>query len=311
MEKEVERIIKDIKSLKIQGARNVARRAVEALALQIQKSKAKKKPELYSELLEVADSLAATRSTEPMMRNAMLDAIRFTLMQIKSKPKMQVSTLRKAIVKEALTYLDKMKQDHETICDYGAKLIPDGGIVLTHCHSSTVTGILKRAYELDKNFKVVAFETRPRFQGRITAAELAKAGINTTLVVDGAMNMMMRSADLCIVGADALTAMGDLINKVGTSTLAHIARAHDVSFYSAAELYKYDPLTLFGNRERIEERDSKEVWEKAPKAVKVKNPAFDATAARYVSGYITELGIVPPTSLLTIARQKLMQINDE
>lgn len=305
MEKGAERIITDISSLKIQGARNVAKAAIEALMLQMGKTKAKTRNELYSELLEVGDALAASRPTEPMMRNAIKNAVRFTFMQIKTKGAQDVAGLRKAVMKEAASYLVRMETDHKNLCEYGAKLIPEGGLVITHCHSSTVTGILKRAYDLDRGFEVVALETRPRLQGRITAKELADYGIDTTIAVDGAMNIFMKKADLCIVGADAVTSMGDLINKVGTSTLAHIARAQDVSFYSAAELFKYDPLTLFGNRERIEERDAKEVWEDAPKKVRVRNPAFDATAARYINGYITEMGIVPPQSLGEMAVKKI------
>ena len=119
------------------------------------------------------------------------------------------------------------------------------------------------------------------------------------------MNKFLKKADMVIVGADAVTAMGDLINKVGTSALARLARMNDVSFYSAAELYKYDPLTIYGAREAIEERDQKEVWERPPKGVKVSNPAFDATAARYINGYITEMGVVAPQALWTVAMKKL------
>ncbi len=305
MEREVERIVRDIKSLRIQGARNVARSAIEALIIQVQKSRAKTKPELYSELLEVGDALAGSRPTEPMMRNAISDAVRFTLMQIKTHPALDVNVLKRAIVKEAISYFDEMEGNQKKICDYGARLIPEGGIVVTHCHSSTVTGIFKRAKDMDREFSVIALETRPRYQGRVTAKELADHGIKATLAVDGAVNLVMKKADMCIVGADAITSMGDLINKVGTSTVAHIAREHDVSFYSSAELYKYDPLTLFGNRERIEERETAEVWEGAPRNVKVRNPAFDATASRYINGYVTEMGVLPPQSLWSIATQRL------
>lgn len=305
MEREVERIVRDIKALKIQGARNVARSAIEALIIQVQKSRAKSKQELYSELLEVGDALAGARPTEPMMRNAISDAVRFTLMQIKTHPALDVNVLKRAIVKEAISYFDEMEGNQKRIADYGSRLVPDGGTVLTHCHSSTVTGIFKRANDMGKEFGVIALETRPRFQGRTTAKELADYGIKVKLAVDGAVNLLMKKADLCIVGADAISSMGDLINKVGTSTVAHIARAQDVSFYSAAELYKYDPLTLYGNREQIEQREVSEVWEGAPKSVKVINPAFDATSARHINGYITEIGVIPPQSLWSIATQRL------
>jgi len=119
-----------------------------------------------------------------------------------------------------------------------------------------------------------------------------------TLTVDGAMNLFMKKADIVIVGADSVTSRGDLINKIGTSTLAHIARMNDVSFYSAAELSKYSPMTIFGTREKIEEREPAEVWDKPPKHVKIRNPAFEATAAKYINGYITEAGVIPPQSLV-------------
>lgn len=305
MEHKVEDIIKNIKSLKIQGARNVAKSAIEALILQIKKSKVKTKSALYSELLRIGDALASSRPTEPMMRNAINNAVKFTFMQIKTHPALDINTLKLAIVKKANSYLVEMECNQKKICDYGSKLIPNNGIALTYCHSSTVTGIFKRAKDIGKKFSVIALETRPKYQGRITAKELVDYGIPVTLAVDGASVVFMKKADLCIVGADAINSMGDLINKVGTSTVAHIARSQDVSFYSAAELYKYNPLTLFGNREQIEERNSKEVWEDAPKNINIYTKAFDATAARYINGYITEIGIIPPQSLWSIAIQKL------
>jgi ribose 1,5-bisphosphate isomerase len=178
-------------------------------------------------------------------------------------------------------------------------------LVITHCHSSTVTGVIKEAHKRGKNIRVVACETRPRYQGRITAAELVKAGIDTTISVDMGVTKFLKKADIVLVGADAINSTGDLINKVGTSGLAHLARAHDVSFFSCAETCKYDPLSLFGVKEKIEERDAKEVWEKPPKKLRVSNPAFDVTAARYINGYITEEGVVPPGTLAEIAKDKL------
>lgn len=305
MEKKLARIIQDIKTLKVQGARNIAKNAIQALILQIQNSKARTKTELYSELLEVGDMLAASRPTEPMMRNSLMDAIKFTTMEIKTKPKLTLAELKEIIVKEGTSYLTKMEENQIKICDYGSKLIPDKGTVITHCHSSTVMGIFKRAKDLGKDFKVIALETRPKFQGRISAKELGEYKIPVTLAVDSAVNLFMKKADLCIVGADSITSMGDLINKIGTSTIAQIARVHDVSFYSAAELYKYSPLTLFGNREVLEERERTEVWTERIKNVEIRNPAFDATAARYINGYITEIGIVPPQMLWNVAMQKL------
>ncbi len=300
MHSDIKRIIADIKSIKIQGARNVAKASVQALILQAKYSKAKTPRAFYNEIKKLSIILADTRPTEPMMRNALNEAIAFLYVESKGK---NIKTVKKKFIEKQKAYLEKVAEDKKKIFQYGAKLIPKGALVITHCHSSTVTGILKKAK--GKNIKVIACETRPRYQGRITAKELADAGIDTTLVVDGAMNLYMKKADLVMVGADSITSRGDLINKVGTSTLAHIAKMHDTSFYSAAELSKYSAMTFYGEREKIEQRNPKEVWEKPPRKVKISNPAFDVTSSKYINAYITEVGVIPPPAFFTLATKKL------
>jgi len=303
MRKEVRRIVGDIKTLKVQGARNVAKAAVGALMLEAKGSGAASPKALYGDVMRAGEVLARSRPTEPMMRNMIDEAARYLGSQVKKGG--GTARLRKDFLAHGAKQLEAMDEDAKRLAEYGAKLIPDGALVLTHCHSSTVTRILKAARAHRKRFSVVSCETRPRYQGRITSAELAAAGIDVTLVVDGAANMFMKKADMCLVGADSITSKGDLINKVGTSAVAHLARMHDVSFFSAAELYKFSPFTMYGEREKIEERDPKEVWERPPRGVKVRNPAFDVTASSYISGYITELGIIPPQSFFNVATQKL------
>lgn len=303
MQPEVRRIIRDIGSLRIQGARNVAKSAIDAMMLEVKGSKAGNPKALTRELAAAGDALAKSRPTEPMMRNAIEDARRFLLSQAKKKG--GVRELKKEFLSHETNQLERMEEDAERLAEYGAGLIPDGAVVLTHCHSSTVTHILRKAKSMRRRFSVIACETRPRYQGRLTAAELAKAGIDVTLVVDGAANMFMKKADMCLVGADSITSKGDLINKVGTSAVAHLAKIHDVSFFSAAELSKFSPFTIYGVREKIEERDPKEVWDRPPRGVKVRNPAFDVTASSYISGYITEAGVIPPQSFFGVATQRL------
>lgn len=303
MNQELEVIIRDIKSLKIQGARNVAKAAINAFSSSIKSSTAKSIDSFYKELLDTAKLLATCRPTEPMMRNSIDDACRFALMQIRSKK--SIVEIKEAIVNHEEELLKQMEEDAKKLAGFGAELIPNNSLILTHCHSSTSTKVLIEAKKIGKQFSVVCFETRPRFQGRTTAKELLDAGIDVTLSVDGAMNLFMKKADMVIVGADSITSRGDLINKIGTSTLGHIARAHDVSMYSAAELFKYSPMTLLGTREQIEERDPKEVWDLAPVGLKIRNPSFEVTASRYLNGFITEVGIIPPDALFSIASQKL------
>lgn len=301
----VDKLLKDIKDLKVQGARNVAKAGIRAIIWTVEDSKARTKEQLIDELREARGRIMHVRPTEPMLRNMMRESVDFAISEVAGRPAASLEQIRKRIARNEEEYLRKMDNAAKNIAEFGAMMLPEKGLVVTHCHSSTVTGILKRAHRDGKRISVVCCETRPRFQGRITAEELAKAGMDVTITVDLGVNKFLKKADMVIVGADAVTAMGDLINKVGTSALARLARMNDVSFYSAAELYKYDPLTIYGAREAIEERDQKEVWERPPKGVKVSNPAFDATAARYINGYITEMGVVAPQALWTVAMKKL------
>ena len=302
---QVKRIISDIRALKIQGARNVAKSAVLALGIAAKDSKAKTVESFYKDISKTAEEIANCRPTEPMMRNMLHDVCRFALMQIRSNSHLSIEEMKESVASKEKKMLTKMDSDAQSLAKNGARLIPEGGVVLTHCHSSTSTRVLIEAKKMKKQFSVVCFETRPRYQGRVTATELAKAGLDVTLSVDGGMSLHLKKADMVIVGADSITSRGDLINKIGTSALAHLSHMHDVSFYSAAELFKYSPITLFGTREKIEERDLREVWDKPPKGVKIRNPAFEATAARYINGYITEIGVVPPQALFSVASQKL------
>ncbi|MFH1222658.1 MAG: S-methyl-5-thioribose-1-phosphate isomerase [Candidatus Micrarchaeota archaeon] len=303
MRKEIKTAVVDISSLKVQGARNVAKAAVQALMLQAELSSATNAHSLAKELAQLKAVLAHTRPTEPMMRNLLDDAAAFVAEEAKRAK--SARALRAAFIARETQVLEKMDKDAHKLYEYGAKLIPKNATVLTHCHSSTVTGILKVAHKTNRGLRVIACETRPRFQGRITAAELVAAGIDTTFVVDGAANMFMKQADLVLVGADSVTSRGDLINKVGTSMLAHIARMHDISFYSAAELGKYSTSTFYGELEKIEERAAVEVWDKPPKKLHVRNPAFDVTAAKYINGFVTEVGVIPPQSFFALATEKL------
>lgn len=304
MSRRVEKTIKDIKALKIQGARNVAKAGIEALMHAVEDSKAKTVNGVKADVVRAAIQISGARPTEPMLRNYLGDTIKFVTSEIASVNTEDVKKFKATVVKNKGGYLKKMEEDISRLREYGASLLGDGMLVVTHCHSSTVTGVIKEAKKQGKKVRVVACETRPRYQGRLTAASLAKDGIDVTITVDMGVTKYLKKADIILVGADAITSTGDLINKVGTSGLAHLARMHDVSFFSCAETYKYSPLTLYGVKEKIEERDPKEVWEKPPKGVKISNPAFDVTAARYINGYITEMGIVPPSELPEIAKKK-------
>ncbi|MFH1470187.1 MAG: S-methyl-5-thioribose-1-phosphate isomerase [Candidatus Micrarchaeota archaeon] len=303
----VKEICKDIKALKIQGAREVAKWAVKALAIQASESKATTVESMGGELIEVADMLAATRPTEPMMRNSLM----FVFSKIKKENLKNTKELRELIKAEEKSYLSSLDKSISAIAEYGAKEMPKGGTILIHCHSHTVVGVAKRAHEIGKGVKAICCETRPLYQGRITARELAEAGVPTKLIVDSAVKSFIAEADAVLVGADSIDSVGNLINKIGTSTIALVAFERDVPVYSAAELYKFDPMTLWGSITKIEERDPSEVADpKSLEGVDIRNPAFDLTQAKYITGYITERGVIPPQGLMGTAMGKGISIEN-
>ena len=302
MERAVKRTISEIKSLKVQGARNVARAAMGGLAVQARASRARAPPAFFKELERVADALAASRTTEPMLRNALDEALRMFFLDVGAPSHGTVEEARRNVLGSVRSFERNSSRSKVRIAEFGAERIPAGSTVMTHCHSSTVTGILSRAQKAGKRISVICTETRPLYQGHITVKELSAAGIKTTLIVDSAIKAFMRDVDLVLVGADAITSSGELVNKIGTATLAFVAYEEELKFYAAAELFKYDPLTLWGRVEPIEERDPREVADprKFPR-VRIRNPAFDVTPARHITAYITEYGVVAPQSLYALA----------
>ncbi|MGC8923814.1 MAG: translation initiation factor eIF-2B [Candidatus Micrarchaeia archaeon] len=292
-------IVKDIRALKIQGARNIANAGINALVLESDSFDGTSVKEYKSALLVAADEIASARPTEPMLKNY----LRFVLSRIMGSEDESVEALKERVRDIRKRINEDMVHTITMLRDYGASLIHDGMVCYTHCHSSTVTGIFKEAYDDGKDFYVVVSETRPRYQGVKTAKELAGYGIPTTLAVDSAAHIYIKRCDAVFVGADAITASGNLINKVGTAMVAHFAYHLDIPFYSAAELYKFDHLTKWGMPVPIEQRDPDEVLKNPGlKNLKIENPAFDVTPAKYITAYITEKGIIPPQAIILLSR---------
>ena len=287
-----------IRKLQVQGARNVAIAAVKAIQTQAEQTTAKSKSQFLCELKEAQIIFVASRETEPLMRNA----IRWIITQAQTVKTEKVETLSQNVVSNANQFLKDLEDSKEHIAEIGANRIRDGSVVFTHCHSSTVTRLLAKAKKDGKDFKVICTETRPAFQGRITAKELVDLGIETTFIVDSASRTFMGKVDLVIVGADAITSEGNVVNKIGSSGIAVLAHEARVPFYVVSELLKFDPETLKGECEKIEQRSPAEVWSDAPPKLIVRNPAFDVTSNRYIHGLICEEGIIPPQSVVEIMR---------
>lgn len=283
-----------IKSLEIQGATSIAVQAVKSLGEDMRNQRWSTKEDVYRLLDKLIMLLVESRATEPMMRNG----LKYMDNRIRNTDWSTQTELRE-LVQEAENIMLFMFDDaKKKMIDVGARRIEDGDTVFTHCHSSGVTGTIIKAKQQGKDFKVIQTETRPKYQGRITARELVEAGVDTTMVVDSAARHYMKEIDFVLVGADAITSEGNVINKIGTSQVALAAWEARVPFYVVSTLLKFDPVTIHGAYEKIEERHTDEIWGEPPKGLKIRNPAFDVTRRDYIHGLITEEGIIIPHSTL-------------
>jgi ribose 1,5-bisphosphate isomerase len=289
-----------IRKLEVQGARNVAIAAIKALEELAKATKTETRTEFMKELKDAQATLFASRETEPLMRNA----VRWIISQVENSSKQNVEAMAKVVSSSSRQFLKNLEASKECIAEIGAKRIRDNMVVFTHCHSSTVTHLLGKAKKDGKTFEVVCTETRPVFQGRITAKEMLTLGVKTTFIVDSAARSFMRNADLVIVGADAITSEGNVVNKIGTGTIALLAHEARKPFYVVAELLKFDPATACGDYEQIEERSPDEVWKGAPEKLVIRNPAFDVTRRDFIHGIICEEGIIPPHSVNEVIQRK-------
>jgi ribose 1,5-bisphosphate isomerase len=289
-----------IKRLEIQGARNVAIAAIKAIESLANQTKTKGKKELLKELTKAKGTLFVSRETEPLMRNA----LRWVMRQVEMSDKKKVKELIGVVSSASKEFLNNLEASKESIAKIGAKRIRGGSIILTHCHSSTVTYLLNKAKEEGRCFEIICTETRPVFQGKTTVKEMLDLGVKTTLIVDSAARFFMNQVDLVIVGADAITSEGNVINKIGTSMIALAAHEARTPFYVVSELLKFDPATMYGDYEKIEERGKNEIWRNPPGNLLIRNPAFDVTRRDFVHGIICEEGIISPHSITEVVRRK-------
>lgn len=285
--------IKAIKSLKIQGARSTASFAVNSFLKHSVKIRAKSRQDFLNKVFFIKKALSEARYPEPMLINS----LNFITSDLNAE---SPDELKKIIAKRARKLEDTMRENLERIAIIGARSIPDKSIILTHCHSSSVTSILKQAYKNGKKFEVLCCETRPLLQGRITARELANFGIKTKMIIDSAMRVYVNEADMVLIGADAITSSGSVINKIGSGVIASLAKEARTPLFVSSSILKFDPQTISGTIEKIEHRSPNEIWDKAPKNIKILNPAFEEVPADLIKGVITELGIFPPEAIYKV-----------
>ncbi|GIW41640.1 MAG: methylthioribose-1-phosphate isomerase [Candidatus Binatia bacterium] len=309
-----EQVARAIETMVVRGAPAIGVSAAFGIALGARKAA---DPTSRSTFERMCRRLAATRPTAVNLFWAIARMRR----AFESSRARGPEAVREALLREALAIQEEDIAANLAIGRHGAPLLPRTGLVLTHCNAGalatagygTALGVIRTAYERHPTFEVVVTETRPFLQGaRLTAWELRKDRIPTTLVVDSAAGLLMRQGRIrcVIVGTDRTAANGDVANKIGTYTLAVLAREHGIPFYVAAPLSSVDFECETGRDIPIEERDPQEVTRfadrpVAPDGIRVENPAFDVTPHELVTAIVTERGVARPpfrTSLRRLLR---------
>ncbi|MGA3107788.1 MAG: S-methyl-5-thioribose-1-phosphate isomerase [Terriglobales bacterium] len=292
-----------IRNMVVRGAPAIGVAAAMGIALGVQNSKAGNAADLKKDLDEISETIRQTRPTAVNL----FWAIRRMQDKFATLINLPVDQIKKALIEESQRMHAEDIAANQAMGRHGATLMPSSGGVLTHCNAGalatagygTALGVIRAAVEAGKKIHVYADETRPFLQGsRLTAWELMKDGIPTTVISDNMAGVMMQQGKIgaIVVGADRIAANGDVANKVGTYTVAILAKEHGIPFYVAAPISTVDLETPDGSKIPIEQRNKREVSHIAgkqmvPDGVEIENPAFDVTPAKYVAAIITEKGI--------------------
>jgi methylthioribose-1-phosphate isomerase len=313
-------VAKAIRTMVIRGAPAIGVAAAYGIAVGMKRSTAKGTNQFAVEFQKLCDLMAGTRPTAVNLFWAIdrLKAVFAAAAQAGESPE-EISA---RLLREAQAIHDEDVANCRLMGGHGAAIVPDNARVLTHCNAGALAtagygsalGVIRAAVEQGKRIAVFADETRPFLQGaRLTAWELVRDGINTTVITESMAGPLMRAKeiDVVVVGADRIAANGDTANKIGTYTVAVLAHEHGVPFYVAAPLSTIDLATPDGDTIPIEERDQREVSHLGssritPIGAHIRNPAFDVTPAKYVTAIITERGIAKAPyefSLVALAAQ--------
>jgi ribose 1,5-bisphosphate isomerase len=292
-----------IKSMEIRGAGRIARTAADALRQHARGLSDVDLAGFQREMESAAQILVMTRPTAVSLPNAVHIAMA-GLAGAKT-----LNEARDGIIERATQFITSSENAIGKIAGIGARHIRDGDVILTHCNSEAALACIIEAHRSGKSIEVFATEVRPRNQGLVTIRTLNAAGIKTNFIVDSAVRSFINDVDLVIVGADAVTVNGAVVNKIGTSQVAHSAHEARVNMIVAAETYKFAPRTVIGELIEIEERPGNEVLAdeivKSLPHVTVRNPAFDVTPAEYIDLIVTEEGAIPPQMAYVIIREYL------
>ena len=292
-----------IRNMVVRGAPAIGVAAAMGIALGVKNSKAQNAADLKKDLDQICEIIGQTRPTAVNL----FWAIRRMKEKFETLRPLPIAQIQQTLIEESQRMHAEDIAANQAMGRHGATLMPSTGGVLTHCNAGalatagygTALGVIRAAVEAGKKIHVYADETRPFLQGsRLTAWELMKDGIPTTVISDNMAGVMMQQGKIgaIVVGADRIAANGDVANKIGTYTVAILAKEHGIPFYVAAPLSTVDLATPDGSKIPIEQRNPREVThiggrQMTPDGVGIENPAFDVTPAKYVAAIVTERGI--------------------
>jgi len=275
MRESLKDLLKRIKNIEIQGAKEIAIHSLKFLR------KLAKEKGFGKEFNRAAKKLEKARPTAVVLHNC--------LEIVKKERKIEIIS----------KLLRKLNRATKEIAKRGSRLIKNNYVIMTHCHSGEALSVIKQAWKEKKKIKVYATETRPKEQGIKTAKELSKLGIPVILIIDSAVGFFIKDVDIVIVGSDAIRKEG-VVNKIGTYPLALVADKHKKPFYVVGNTLKLDKRKKL----IIEERSPDEIYKEHLKTLKVKNPAFDVTPWKYVKRVVTEKGVMTPGNVLKMIKVK-------
>jgi ribose 1,5-bisphosphate isomerase len=293
-----------IKKMEIRGAGRIARAAVAALRDEAGAITTSDLSVFRNSLEKAAEVLLTTRTTAVSLPNAV-----HMVMAPLSGDVPSVDAAKEKFFEACDHFIRVSENAVERIGNIGAHHIKDGDVVMTHCNSEAALACLIQAHRNGTSFEVFATEVRPRNQGLLTIKTLNDAGIRTSYIVDSAARYFMKDINLVVVGADAVSVNGAVVNKIGTSQIALAAHESRTRVMVAAETYKFAPRTILGEYIEIEEREGEEVLplsvSRMLPRVRVRNPAFDVTPAEYIDLIVTEEGAIPPQMAYIVIRDYL------
>jgi ribose 1,5-bisphosphate isomerase len=300
--KKIKKLILDIKNLKIQGATNVCLATLDILKLITEQNQRLALNQFLRETKKFAEKASLIRATEPMAQNA----IRYVFFKLKNQEINNTPEAINLIYKYTDEFIKLLKENKKQLFKKGTSLIKKKNKIFTHCHSSAVENILINSKS--KKIKVFNTETRPLFQGRITAQKLTQAGIDTTMLVDSAADFFISKhsgeelmMDKVIIGCDSISWDGSVVNKIGSYGIGLAAKYNKIPLYIAGNLFKVDSDNIIN----IEIREDSEVWKKKDKKhFDIINFSFDYVPAEFITGIICEFGIIKPSEVKKIVLKK-------